>query len=404
MLFDKEKLSQMLKEQGVRTTEDLQELLRHMTKEVIQTLYEGELTDHLGYTRYERSERETGNARNGKGKKRVASKIGEIELNPPRDRDGTFDPQIVKKRQKDISGIEEKVISMYAKGMSTRDISSHIYDIYGYELSAETISTITDKVIEKAKEWQSRPLEKIYPVVFMDGIVVKTRKEGMVRNATVYLVLGIDLEGNKSCLGMYLAENESAKYWLKVMNELQNRGVKDVFIFAVDNLSGISEAILTAFPEAQIQKCIVHQIRNSLKFVSWKDRKEAASDLKLIYKASTEENAKLELERFAFKWDSKYPYISKSWINNWSELSNYFQYSPEIRQLIYTTNSIESLNRGIRKVTKARSVFPTEDAVIKLFYLALQDIEKRWTQVIRDWGRIYSQLQIHFGDRLEGIQ
>ena len=292
-MFDKEKLNQLLKEKGVKSTEDLQELLRDMTKEVIDALYEGEMTDHLGYEKHERVV-DTGekNARNGKGKKTVTSHLGELELEPPRDRNGTFDPQVVKKRQKDISGIEDKVISMYAKGMSTRDISSHIYDIYGHKLSAETISTITDKVIERAREWQSRPLERIYPIVFMDGIVVKLRKDGSVRNATVYVILGIDLEGNKSCLGLYIAETESAKYWLTVMNELQNRGVEDVLIFSVDNLIGISEAIETAFPKAQIQKCIVHQIRNSLRYVSWKERKDVAADLKQIYKAATEEQGK----------------------------------------------------------------------------------------------------------------
>jgi putative transposase len=399
MVFDRDELKKLLKEKGITSQEDMQSFLREMTGEVIQALYEGELTDHLGY---EKHEQKTGkeNYRNGKGKKKVTSHYGEIELEPPRDRDGSFEPQIVKKRQRDITGIETKVISMYAKGMTSRDISMHIHDIYGVELSAETISHITDKVIENAREWQNRPVETIYAVLFMDGMVVKLRKDGVVKKTTVYVVLGIDIAGNKSCLGLYLAESESAKYWLTVMNELKNRGLEDVLIFAVDNLTGISEAIETAFPQAEIQKCIVHQIRNSLRFVPWKDRKTVAADLKKIYTAATEEQARRELAAFSEKWDGKYPHISKSWQANWSELSTFFKYSAEIRRLIYTTNPIESFHRNIRKVTKTRSIFPSEDALLKLFYLSIMDIEKRWTQMIRDWGSIFSQLMIFFEERL----
>ena len=402
MVFDKDKLKKILDERKVKDQEGLQALLRDLTKEVIEALYDGELTDHLGYAKHQQGGSTDGNTRNGRGKKTVQSKIGEVELSPPRDRTGTFDPQIVKKRQKDISGIEEKVISMYAKGMSTRDISSHIDEIYGYKLSAESISAITDKVLERAKEWQSRPLEPIYAIVFMDGMVMKMRVEGAVRKVTVYLIIGIDLEGNKSCLGLYFAETESAKYWLSVMNELKNRGVEDILIFAVDNLAGISEAIEAVFPAAEIQKCIVHQIRNSLRFVSWKERKFVAADLKQIYMAATADQGKQALEKFSKTWDGKYPHISKSWKANWAELSTFFKYSPEIRKLIYTTNPIESFNRSIRKVTKTRTIFPTEDALLKLVFLAIQDIEKRWTQTIRNWGKIYSQLAVFFEERLNG--
>ncbi|MBT6820787.1 IS256 family transposase [archaeon] len=401
MFFDRDELQKILKDKNLKGQDGLQEVLRNLTKEVIEALYEGELTDHLGYPKHKQNSSHDGNNRNGKSKKSVQSSFGEIDLAPPRDRLGTFDPQVVKKRQNDITGIEAKVISMYAKGMSTRDISSHIYDIYGYELSAETISTITDKVLEKAREWQSRPLEPVYAIVFMDGMVIKMRVDGTVQNVTVYFVIGIDLEGNKSCLGLYLAESESSKYWLTVMNELKNRGVEDILIFAVDNLSGISEAILSAFPKAEIQKCVVHQIRNSLRFVPWKERKTVASDLKLIYKASTIGAAEDALDLFSEKWDKKYPHISKSWKSNWTELSTFFRYSPEIRKLIYTTNAIESFNRGIRKVTKTRAIFPTQDAALKLIYLAIQDIEKKWIHPIRDWGIIYSQLTIYFEERLE---
>jgi putative transposase len=401
VFFDRDELQKILKDKNLKGQDGLQEVLRNLTKEVIEALYEGELTDHLGYPKHKQNSSHDGNNRNGKSKKSVQSSFGEIDLAPPRDRLGTFDPQVVKKRQNDITGIEAKVISMYAKGMSTRDISSHIYDIYGYELSAETISTITDKVLEKAREWQSRPLEPVYAIVFMDGMVIKMRVDGTVQNVTVYFVIGIDLEGNKSCLGLYLAESESSKYWLTVMNELKNRGVEDILIFAVDNLSGISEAILSAFPKAEIQKCVVHQIRNSLRFVPWKERKTVASDLKLIYKASTIGAAEDALDLFSEKWDKKYPHISKSWKSNWTELSTFFRYSPEIRKLIYTTNAIESFNRGIRKVTKTRAIFPTQDAALKLIYLAIQDIEKKWIHPIRDWGIIYSQLTIYFEERLE---
>ncbi len=400
MLFEQGELRKLLKEKNITDQEGLNALLRSLTKEVIEALYEGELTDHLGYDKNEQNQNGKENYRNGRGKKTVHSHAGEIELEPPRDRLGTFDPQIVKKRQKDITGIETKVISMYAKGMSTRDISAHIRDIYGIELSAESVSTITDKVLEKAREWQSRPLDSIYSIIFMDGLVMKMRRDGVVQKITVYVIIGIDLEGGKSCLGLYFAESESARYWLTVMNELKNRGVEDVLIFAVDNLTGISEAIEAVYPAADIQKCIVHQIRNSLKFVPWKQRKEVAADLKRIYTASTEEEGRENLQLFKDKWDGKYPHISRSWETNWAELSSFFKYSKELRKLIYTTNPIESFNRGIRKVTKTRAVFPTEDSLLKLLFLATQEIEKKWTQALRDWGIIYSQLTIYFEERL----
>lgn len=400
MFFNKEELQKLLKEKGVKSQEDMQSLLRELTKEVIETLYDGELTNHLGYSKHEQSGSSSGNAKNGRGKKKVNSHFGEINLEPPRDRQSSYDPKIVKKRQKDITVIDTKIISMYAKGMSNRDISMHIYEIYGIELSAESISNITNTVIERAKEWQSRPLEPLYAIVFMDGMVVKLRKDGVVSNVTVYVILGIDLEGNKSCLGLYLAETESAKYWLNVMNELKTRGVEDVLIFSVDNLKGISEAITAAFPKAEIQKCIVHQIRNSLRFVPWKERKTVAADLKLIYTAVNEKQAKEALNEFAEKYNSRYPHIARSWNNNWAELSTFFKYSQDIRRLIYTTNPIESFHRSIRKVSKNKSIFPTEDALLKLFYLAIQDIEKRWTQIIRNWATIYSQLLIYFEERV----
>lgn len=399
-MIDKEKLMKLYQDGKVKSTEDLQEVLRDLTKEVIETLYDGELTDHLGYKKHDQNKSKDGNSRNGFTEKKVKSHTGEMALKLPRDRNASFDPKVIKKHQTDITGIETKVISMYAKGMTNRDISQHIFDIYGYELSADTISNITDFVVEKATEWQNRPLQALYPIVFMDAFVIKMRVDGHVRNVSVYGVIGIDLEGQKECLGLYFNETESAKYWLTVMNELKNRGLEDVLIFAVDNLSGISEAIGAAFPKSEIQKCIVHQIRNSLKFVPWKERKEVARDLKLIYTSSTEDVALDALTNFENKWGKKYPHISKSWHNNWNELSTFFVYPPEIRKLIYTTNPIESFNRGIRKVTKNRGSFPTEQAAVKLLYLAVQDISKKWTHTLRDWGIIFSQLCIFFEDRL----
>lgn len=400
MVFEKDRLQELLKEKQIDTTEGLQDLLRDITKEVIEALYKGELTDHLGYRKHEQNAGDGENARNGFTSKTVRSKVGAVELEVPRDRVGSFEPQVVKKHQRDISGIEEKVISMYAKGMSTRDIGAHIQDIYGQQLSAETVSTITDAVLPRAKEWQGRGLAPVYPIVFMDGLVVKMRVEGHVRNMTVYLVIGIDLEGRKDCLGLYVGETESAKYWLTVMNELRNRGVEEVLIFSVDNLSGISEAIQAVYPQAEIQKCVVHQIRNSLRFVSWKERKAVARDLKSVYSAATEEEALSELDDFEGTWSAKYPHIGSSWRKNWPELNTYFKYPQEIRRMIYTTNPIESINRGIRKVTKTRAIFPTEEALLKLVYLAIQDMQKRWRQIGAQWGMIYSQLSIYFEERL----
>ncbi len=400
MIFNKGELAELIKEKGIKSTDDFNSFMKDLSKEVIEALYDGEITDHLGHNKNQKFE--NGNIRNGHSRKKVRSKSGEIELDVPRDREGSYEPQIVKKRQRDITGIEDKVISMFGLGMSTRDIQSHIDEIYGYNLSPETVSTITDSVIERAKEWQSRPLNPVYPIIFMDALVIKMKVDKTVKNVVVYGVIGIDLDGRKECLGLYLSKDpESARFWLSVMNELKNRGLKDVLIFAVDNLSGISEAIESAFPLAEVQKCIVHQIRNSLKHVSWKERKTVAADLKKIYTAATEEMALLNLEDFKEKWDIRFPYISRSWENNWTELSTFFKYSAEIRKLIYTTNPIANFNRSLRKVSKNRPVFPTEDSVTKLFYLATMNVQNKWTQKTRDWGSIFSQLMIQFTERLE---
>ena len=400
MALDREELKKLLKEKGVRSLDDFNAFMREVSKEVVETILDGELTDHLGYEKHDQKTKSTENARNGFTPKTVKSKFVEIDLDVPRDRQSDFEPQIVKKRQKDISGLEEKIISMYAKGMTTRDIQAHIKDLYGYEISPETVSSITDKVMERAREWQSRPLDSVYALVYMDAVFLKMRHEGHVRNMALYTIVGINLDGQKECLGLWICETESAKYWLSVLNELKNRGVQDVLIFTVDNLKGISEAIEAVFPRAEIQKCIVHQIRNSLRYVSWKERKAMAKDLRTIYEAATEQEGAAALDRFADKWDKRYPHISASWRTNWDEIVTFFKYPPEIRSIVYTTNPIESLNRQIKKTAKNKAIFPNEQALVKQVYLAIEGASRKWIFRHRDWAMIYSQLMIYFGDRL----
>jgi transposase-like protein len=400
MAIDREGIKKLIKESGVKSLEDFNALMKEISKEILETLLDEEMTDHLGYEKHDQQSKQTDNSRNGYNSKEVKSSFGTMPLEVPRDRKSEFNPTIVKKRQKDISGLDEKIISMYAKGMTVRDIQTHIEDIYGYKMSPETISNMTESVLEKAREWQNRPLREIYAITFLDALFLKIRKEGRIINIAVYAIIGIDLDGNKECFGLWMAETESSKYWLTVLNELKNRGVQDILIFSVDGLSGLSDAIRAVFPKAEIQRCIVHQIRNSLKYVSWKDRKPIAQDLKKIYSAVSEEEALKELEEFEQKWGKKFPNISTSWRKNWGELATFFKYPKEIRTLIYTTNPIESFNRGLKKVSKNRAVFPSEDAIFKLLFLAINDIQKRWTQTIRNWGVIYAQLSIFFEERI----
>lgn len=400
MALDREALKKELKEKGVKTLDDFNAYMRDISKDILEVLLDGEMTEYLGYEKHDLKSKNTDNSRNGYTSKSIKSSFGPIPLDVPRDRKSEFNPAVVKKRQSDITGFEDKIISMYAKGMTVRDIQSHIVDIYGYEMSHEVISSMTAGVLEKAKEWQQRPLKDIYPIVFLDALFLNMRKEGTISKVAVYAIIGIDLEGNKECLGLWIGETESSKYWLTVLNELKNRGVEDVLIFSIDGLSGLSEAIGAAFPQAEIQRCIVHQIRNSLKYVPWKERKFVAADLKVVYTAPSEEAGLKSLEYFKEKWDRKYPNIAKSWEKNWAELATFFKYPQEIRTLIYTTNPIESLNRGLKKISKTRSVFPNEDAIFKLLYLAVHDISKRWTQKAKNWGAIYAQLSIFFEERL----
>ena len=393
-------IHQLLEEYDIQSAEDIQDALKDLLGGTIKEMMEAEMDDHLGYEKSERSDND--DYRNGYKRKQVNSRYGSMEIEVPQDRKSTFEPQVVKKRQKDISDIDQKIISMYAKGMTTGDIESHMRELYDIDISDSTISRITDKILPIVKKWQERPLEEVYAVVFMDAIHYHVRSEGRIVKRAVYIALGIDMNGKKDVLGMYVGENESAKFWLSIMNGLKNRGVEDILIACVDGLNGFPQAIEAVYPKTEIQQCIIHQIRNSTKFVSYKDIKKLMADLKLVYAAPTEETALNELELFKDKWDSKYPKIYKSWHDNWATLSTYFKYPEAVRRLIYTTNAIEGFNRQLRKVTKSKTVFPSDDSLLKMLYLATMDITKKWTGHRQDWGQIHSQLEIYFEERLIG--
>jgi transposase-like protein len=394
-------MQEMLKKLDIKDMGDINELFKEMVGTVLENGLEAELEEKLGYSKYDYKNRETDNYRNGHSKKRVRSSYGDVEIEVPRDRNGEFEPTIVKKHQVMLSGdIEEKIISMYAKGMTQSDIEAHIQEIYGLEVSDSTVSRITDKILPIAKEWQRRPLESIYAVMFMDAIHYHVRKEGSIVKKAVYIAIGVDLNGIKDVLGIWVGETESAKFWLSVMNEIKNRGADDILIACVDGLSGFTDAIGAVYPKTEIQQCIIHQIRNSTRFVSYKDIKALMADLKAVYGAPDEQSALFALDTFEQKWNGKYPKIAVSWRNNWVNLSTYFKYPKEVRTLIYTTNSIEGFNRQLRKVTKNKGVFPNDDSLFKMLYLAMTDITKKWTGRRRDWGQIHSQLEIFFADRL----
>lgn len=389
----------MLKEKDIKSTEDIQNALKEMFSGTLQAMLEAEMSDQLGH---EKNKKTNGsNRRNGYSKKTIRSDYGESEIKIPRDRNGEFEPQIVNKHQKSVTGIEDQIIALYAKGMSTRDIQDHLNRIYGIETSPTLISNITNKLMPLVREWQNRPLMSTYAIVFLDAIHYKVKQEGSIVNKAAYVSIGVDLDGHKDVLGIWIGESESAKFWLSVLNELRNRGVNDVLIFSVDNLTGFNEAISACYPDAEIQKCIIHQIRNSVRYVSYKDVKKITSDLKPIYTAASEEAALQELEEFDNKWGSKYPLVIKSWRKNWAELATFFKYPPEIRKIIYTTNMIESYHRQLRKVTKGKSVFPNDDALLKMLYLATQDITRKWTGRVQNWGRILLQLSIYFPEKVE---
>jgi putative transposase len=395
-------IAELLKDTPIKDGEDVNALMRELLSEVLENGLQGELDDELGYTRYDYRNKGTDNSRNGYFDKTVHTSYGDIELDIPRDRNGEFEPKLVKKHQNTLTqDIEAKILSMYAKGMSTGDIEHHIQDLYGIEMSDTTISRVTDKILPVVKEWQMRPLESIYAVVFMDAIHFHVRSEGRIVKKAVYIAIGIDMEGFRDVLGMWIGENESSKFWLSVMNDMKNRGVEDILIASVDGLTGFPNAIEAVFPKTELQHCIIHQIRNTTRFVSYRDLKPLMADLKRVYAAPTEETALFELDTFEEKW-SKYPKIAVSWKKNWPTLSTYFKYPQEVRTLIYTTNMIENFNRQLRKVTKSKTIFPTDDSLMKILYLAMTDVTKKWTQSRRDWGKIHSQLEIYFADRLDG--
>lgn len=397
----REKIRELLQLANVGSMDDIQELFKDTIAEFMENGLEAELDDQLGYSRYDYKNKDTDNSRNGYSSKTLRTSFGDVEVSVPRDRKSEFDPKVLRKNQTSISqDIEEKILSMYAKGMTTGDIEAHIQDIYGVDVSDTTVSRITDKILPVAKEWQQRPLESIYAVVFLDAIHYHVRSEGQIVKKAVYIAIGIDLDGHKDVLGMWVGENESAKFWATVLNSLKNRGVEDIFIACTDNLTGFSAAIEAVYPKTEIQNCIIHQLRNSSKYVFYKDLKALMADLKAVYAAVDEPAALDALDTFAEHWDKKYPQISQSWRDNWANLSTYFKFPQALRRLIYTTNTIEGFNRQLRKVTKSKSVFPTDDSLFKMLYLAMIDITKKWTGRKQDWSMIHAQLAVYFEDRM----
>ncbi|WP_289423799.1 IS256 family transposase [Faecalibaculum rodentium] len=391
-------IHQLLQEYDIQTAEDIQDALKDLLGGTIKEMMETEMDEHLGYGRSERSDNE--DSRNGYKRKRVNSSYGSMEISVPQDRKSTFEPQVVKKRQKDISGIDQKIISMYAKGMTTRQISDTLEDIYGFEASEGFISDVTDKILPQIEDWQNRPLSEVYPVLYIDAIHYSVRDEGVIRKLAAYVILGLNADGYKEVLTIEVGENESSKYWLSVLNGLKNRGVKDILILCADGLSGMKEAIAAAFPKTEYQRCIVHQVRNTMKYVSDKDRKPFCADLKTIYQAPTEEKALDALERVTEKWSGKYPNSMRSWKQNWDAICPIFKFSAAVRKIIYTTNAIESLNATYRKLNRQRSVFPSDNALLKALYLSTFEATKKWTMPIRNWGQVYGELSIMYEGRL----
>ena len=391
-------IAELIEEYDIRTAKDIEDALRDLMGGTIQEMLEAELDGHLGYRSYERSD--SSNYRNGKKTKKIRGNLGETEIEVPQDRDGTFEPKVVKKRQKDISGIEQKISSLYAKGMTTRQISDTIEEIYGFEVSDGMVSDITDRPLPQIEDWQNRPLDEVYPIVFIDAVHFSVRDNGQIRKLAAYVILAVSLTGHKEVLSIHIGENESAKYWLGVLNELKNRGVKDVLVICADGLSGIKEVVNAAFPQTELQRCIVYQVRNTLKYVGAKNKKEFANDLKTIYHAPSEDAALKQLERVTGKWEKDYPNAMKSWYKNWDVISPIFKFSADVRKVIYTTNAIESLNSGYRRLNKQRSVFPSDTALLKALYLATHEITKKWTMPLRNWGRVLGELEIMYPDRL----
>lgn len=375
-------------------------LLKELTKRLLERAMAAEMTEHVGYEKHDAAGNNSGNSRNGMSAKTIKGSFGTMPLEVPRDRNGTFEPQIIEKHQTRFTGFDENIISLYARGLSTREIQQHIEEIYHVEVSPALISSVTDEVLDEVKTWQNRQLEAVYPIMYLDAIQFKVRDNGHVRSKAIYLAIGVGLDGLKEVLGLWIAQTEGAKFWLQVVTELKNRGVTDIFIACVDGLKGFPEAIESVFPQTQVQLCIVHLVRHSLNYVSWKQRKEVATDLKTIYTAATDVQAEQRLAEFSLKWDAKFPMISKSWRSNWTRVIPFFAHPPEIRKVIYTTNAIESLNMSLRKVTKARGSFPNDEAVSKLLYLALRNIAKNWTKAVPSWRNALNQFAIIYENRL----
>ena len=391
-------IQMLLQEYDIESAQDIQDALKDLLGGTIKEMMEAEMEDHLGYGKSQRSDND--DYRNGYKKKKVNSRYGSMEITVPQDRKSTFEPQVVKKRQKDISDIDQKIISMYAKGMTTRQISETLDDIYGFEASEGFISDVTDKIMPQIEDWQNRPLSEVYPVLYIDAIHYSVRDNGVIRKLAAYVILGISQDGYKEVLTIEIGENESAKYWLSILNGLKNRGVKDILIICADGLTGIKEAIATAYPQTEYQRCIVHQVRNTMKYVADKDRKPFAADLKTIYQSPTEEKAREALEQVTEKWNKKYPNSMKSWKQNWDAICPIFKFSSDVRKVIYTTNAIESLNATYRKLNRQRSVFPSDSALLKALYLSTFEATKKWTMPLRNWGQVYGELSIMYEGRL----
>jgi len=399
--IDNELIDNLLK--NYKKPEDLigeNGLLKQLTKQLLERAMAAELTEHVGYDKHEAIGNNSGNSRNGKSAKTIKGTFGELALETPRDRNGTFEPQIIEKHQTRFTGFDKNILSLYSRGLSTREIQQHLEEIYGVEVTASLISSVTDEVLDEVKTWQNRQLDEVYPIMYLDAIQFKVRDNGHVKNKAIYLAIGVTIEGYKEVLGLWIAQTEGAKFWLQVVTELKNRGVRDIFIACVDGLKGFPEAIESVFPESEVQLCIVHLVRHSLNYVGWKQRKEVAADLKLIYTAATDLEAEQRLAEFSRKWDEKFPMIAKSWRGNWTRVIPFFAHPPEIRKVIYTTNAIESLNMSLRKVTKARGSFPNDEAVSKLLYLALRNIAKKWTMPVHAWKDALNRFAIIYENRL----
>lgn len=401
-IMEKDQLEKMAEElaKGIKVEEDLSDAFNQLMKKTLEKALEAEMDDHLGYDKHEKSEKRKQNHRNGHSKKRLKTGTGEFDLETPRDRDASYEPKIVKKRQRRFTGLDEKILTLYAKGQTTRDIAETLKDLYDVDVSHTLISQVTDAVIDEVRAWQQRPLEALYPIVYLDCIVVKVHQDKRVVRKAIYVALGINTLGMKELLGLWISENEGAKFWMSVLTELQQRGVQDIIIACVDGLTGFPDAISTVFPKTTIQLCMVHMVRNSLKYVSYKDRKAVASDLKRIYASINAEDAEQELMAFAEKWDGKYGSISKQWYRNWENIITMFNYPDEIRKVIYTTNAIESLNSVIRKSIKNRRIFPNDTSALKIVYLAVQQASRRWTMPIRDWGPAMNRFLLEYEERI----